>query len=214
MSDSNPPPSTASYLNSKVLSRYWFPVGQEINYDWVKAVCGVKVYGWTEQDVNSIVNKMKKDKTDVYSWAKGQIESKITSNIRLMGVDVSSWDSLKTLFKTNKSPEFAAKLWQACYGDFDETGWELELESKYMLMKGWTYEETSSPTKPRKGCLAHEITRCKCELLKAINKVGKRAHGGQIRVKRRGEEVNRTDKQKRRKKGTTLGCFNSLLELS
>ena len=206
------PPYVEKLLTGKELSRYWFPVGKAITKEYVKAVCGVQTYNWTDREYGVIMKKMARDKKEIYSYSKGQIESTILANIRKDGVEVATFSKLRDMFCTNSSPNFAAKLWTACYGSFDEKRWELEMEEQYMTLNEMTYEDKSYPDKIPKGCFAREISRCKCELLKSLNKAAKKAHGGQIRIKRMAEEVQGENKWKRRKKGEALGKFFNLVD--
>lgn len=201
------PPYVEKLLKGQDLSRHWFPVGKSISQDYVKAVCGVQTYEWTQREYEAVMKKMRRDKKDIYSYGKGQLESQILANIRKDGVEVGTFQELKEMFKDDDSPIFAAKLWKACYGSFDENRWELEMETEYMTMNGLTYEKKAHAKQVPKGCFARELSRCKCELLKSINKAAKRAHGGQIRIKRKSEEMDQENRWKRRKKGETLGMF-------
>ena len=158
------------------------------------------------------MKKMKKDKLDVFSYGRGQLESRMLRNIRDDGVDVGTFTELKEMFKEDESPTFAAKLWKACYGSFDGTRWELDMEKEYMQMNGFSYEKKDYMKQVPKGCFARELSRCKCEVLKSINKAAKNARGAQIRIKRKSEEMKEETRNKRRKKGETLCKFYNLVE--
>ena len=79
------PPYVEKLLTGKELSRYWFPVGKAITKEYVKAVCGVQTYNWTDREYGVIMKKMARDKKEIYSYSKGQIESTILANIRKDG---------------------------------------------------------------------------------------------------------------------------------
>lgn len=206
-------PAVQSILTSSVVSPYWFPVGSACNHEHIKFVFGVATYGWKEEDFAAILTRMQVDRASASSWAKARIERKIVNNMKEMGVNVSNFTDLRNVFKRNKAPEFAAKLWKGCYGMFDSDGqWELEMEQEFLQFVGWSYKCLDDGEKKLKGCVARAISVKKCELLKALNKAGKRSHGGEISKKRKSEEINEGTKFQRRIKGEPLGNFYNLLE--
>jgi hypothetical protein len=57
----------------------------------------------------------------------------VVENMRRQGEDVSNFAMLKIQWRNTGTEEFAALLWNACFGFFDsEPNWELELEEEYM----------------------------------------------------------------------------------
>ena len=196
-------------LTSSSISPHWFPIGVACNAAHIKFVFGTQSYGWKEDDYKALIDRMVKERTSAMSWAKAKLEQRLVENMKTLGVSATNFSSLRALFKEDCSSYFAAKLWQACYGMFDQTPMrETDLEKEYMQVTGISYS-ASDDGKQVKGCIAKIMTHTKNELIKSLNKAGKYAHGGTIRLKRRSSEVAEGTKFKRRKKGTALGLFFS-----
>ena len=71
------PPLVEKLLLGQELSRHWFPIGKGISRDYVKSVCGIQTYKWSDCDYEAVMKKMKKDKLDVFSYNRGQLESRM-----------------------------------------------------------------------------------------------------------------------------------------
>lgn len=199
-------------LTTKEIHRRWFEVGKKIDTEYVKQILGTKTCDMSADDIALIIARVKKDKADAFSWGKGEVEGLILKHMREQGVAVNSMVHLKTMWRQNGSAEFAALLWNACFGFFDSmVYWDQTLEDKYMDIVKLKYLPPAPGEKSSKGCIAKLITHCKVEFIKAINKIGLASHGGIIRLKRKPEEIEEGTKFKKRPKGEPLAAFTNLI---
>jgi len=190
----------------EAVSHSVFPVGKRINEDYVMQLYGMETQSWTKEQFAEAVENITRIRTEARSYAKGHCESRALTYVKNLGVDVSSMKELKRKFAEDGSTLFAAKVWAACYNPF-ENDWELEGEKECLAAMNLTYKESVTRVK---GCFARLFVDEKKEMCKAINKATVATHGGQIRMKRTREEVNRLGVHKKRKKGTAVGGWYSL----
>ena len=195
-------------VEKQSVSREYFPVGKEINEDYIKLLRGLACKDWTESDFQNAIADLQQQRNNARSWGKAAIEAMIVSQAKNVGLKIQNMSALKESFREDCSPNFAARLWSACYGAFDRMPrWEFTLEKQYMEFARLEYEEIQEGATDKKGCFARLFVEVKKEIIKSINRVGKSGHGGTIRVKRTSEEVKALGSAKRRKKGCTLGDF-------
>ncbi len=181
-------------------------MGKRINDDYVMQLYGLDTQSWTKEQFAEAVGNITRIRTEARSYAKGHCESRALTYVKNLGVNVSSMKELKRKFAEDGSTLFAAKVWAACYNPF-ENDWELEGEKECLAAMNLTYNESGARVK---GCFARLFVDEKKEMCKAINKATRGTHGGQIRMKRTKEEVNRLGVHKKRKKGTVVGGWYSL----
>ena len=86
------------------------------------------------------------------------------------------------------------------------------MENEYLGLHAKKYKPLPPGEKQTKGCFARLFSKAKVNLIKNINEMTKTTHKGQIRMKRRPEEIAEGTRWKRRQKGTTLGQFYNKME--
>ena len=176
---------------TRKISRQFFPVGVKIDKGYVKQLHGLESQAWDEATLKKIILDLQRQRADAKTWGKQELESRIVQEMKRYGVAISTMMALKTQFRENSSPVFAARLWMAVYGYFDENPrWEQAMESDYLKMNCLAYDDWVGGDKgPPKGCVARLFSECKKEIIKAINRYGDGSHSGRIRMKRTKEEV-------------------------
>ena len=204
------------------VSKDYFPVEKSIDIQWTCSALGHEALGKQQQELEQLRQRLVQLRADAMSWGTQQVKGIITENAQSRGIACLSFKGLTALWKKDSSPEFAAKLWYSCYGDFEDAPkWEENLEEEYM--KHIQYEYMDDPTdcegdkRARKGCFARLFSHCKNHIIKGLNRAtsGPKGHGGSIRLKMTKEEAKAAKndpkmKNKKRKKGTTKGNFYNL----
>lgn len=197
--------------SASLISRQYFPVGGKIDEGYVKQLYGEASIWWGEKEFTSAIAELKGERTNARTWGKQKVESMVMAAMKVQGVKIHTMTGLKTEFRNDGSPEFAAKLWNGCYRSFDDApNWENEAETEYMLMNCLAYHALKEGETETKGCIARLFVDVKKEVIKALNRSTVLTHGGQIRMKRTPQEVVSQGKYKKRKKGTTNSSFYSL----
>jgi hypothetical protein len=214
----------SSFRNDLItISKDYFPIDKKIDTEWTCSVYGERAIGKSPEQLEQLKSSLWQVRKDAQTWGTQKVKSVIANNARARGIACTTFKGLTSLWKKDSSSEFAAKLWFACYGDFDLTPrWEETLEEEYMADNDYYYkeeeeceEDEDKPT--RKGCFARLFSHCKNDIIKGLNRStgGPKGHNGKIRMKLTKEEATAAKmdeklKNKKRKKGTTKGCFFTL----
>jgi hypothetical protein len=197
--------------SASLISRQYFPVGGKIDEGYVKQLYGESSIRWGEKEFTRVIAELKGERTNARTWGKQKVESMVMASMKVQRVNIHTMTGLKTEFKNDSSPEFAAKLWNGCYRSFDDApNWEIQSETEYMQMNCLAYNDLKEGETETKGCIARLFVDVKKEVVKALNRSTVLTHGGQIWMKRTPEEVVSQGRYKKRKKGTTNSSFYSL----
>lgn len=114
---------------------------------------------------------------------------------------VQSFRDVILSYKENKSDDHLKKIWEVAFGWFDTNeGWAKELADRFMKRYKWEYILENIPDKKRTYCVEQQITLIKVELVKYMNRAAKLAHGRQVGISRKGDEITKETKFEKRKK--------------
>ena len=164
---------------------------------------------WSHEELKYLVSRVTQMRKDATQWGNQKVETMIVSKMRDCGHSLNTWRDLKDAWKSTGELKFAARLWVACFGQFEGVeggGWERRLEKECMAQNGIRYKTNSAAGSAGvKGCFSKVFSRCKTDRMKALAGATKATHGGQIRKHRNASGINPQNMWKKRPKGDTLG---------
>ena len=196
-------------LTSMPISHDYFMIDKKLTIGHIQAVFGECTVNLSQATLEKLLKKVQSDKEDAGHWGRNQVQRRMVENLQALGVNnVNTWRGLLKAWKADGSKQMANRMWNACYGLFDrDTGWQDDMENEYMTMKGYRY--VSDADREKRGCFAKLFSSCKINSIKIINKVGRKSHGTEIRLKRTAEEIQKSTGGlfMKRKAGKTLGSF-------
>ena len=137
-------------------------------------------------------------KNDAKEWFRNEISKimvteiqsknlkwKIIRNNTTREISVRNIDDFIEKVEQDSSDEMMRIIFDVSHGCFDlQDDWQLSLEEKYMSQFNFQYSETSTHSHKSKGKGCFEIICCgeKTELVKRIQRAGKRSHGRYITI--------------------------------
>ena len=112
-----------------------------------------------------------------------KLKLKIIQNDTTREISVRNFDDFIEKVEQDSSDEMMRIIFHVCHGCFDlRDDWQSSLEEQYMRDFNFQYSETSTHLHKAKGKGCFEIICCgeKTELVKRIQRAGKRSHGKYI----------------------------------
>ena len=160
--------------------------------------------------------ELKRLKSDSKQWFRNEVckimvaeiqaknlTYKIIKNDSTKELPVRNFDDFIEKVEQDSSDTMMQNVFQVCHGCFDlNEDWQLKLEETYMKEFNFQYAESSSFSHKSKGKGCFEIICCgeKTELVKRVQRAGKRSHGKYITL-----ELPRKDNGRYRKR--KLGIY-------
>ena len=88
----------------------WFEARKKFDGEHVKQILGTRTIDMSNEEIDLIICRMKKDQEDVLSLGKGEVEGMVLKHIKDQGISVDSIYQFKNMWRETGSPEFAATL--------------------------------------------------------------------------------------------------------
>lgn len=190
----------------------YFLIDKRPTVQHVQQVFGEDLLDRTVEQLQELKEYVQAEKTDATSWGNVEVSHMIATHLVNQGLpNCATWAQVKKWWskKENGTVKNAKIMWRACFGSFDDLGgdWATRLETQYMKSKQWRYNVQNPSKNIRKGCFAMLFARCKVDKIKEINRWGNKTHGFEIILKRTKEDLEKTSKWKKRKKGQVICAF-------
>ena len=75
-------------VEKQSVSQEYFPVGKEINEDYIKRLCGLASKDWTKSDFKNTISDLQQQQNNARSWGKAVIKAKIVSQRKNVGLKI------------------------------------------------------------------------------------------------------------------------------
>ena len=199
VASSRPARPSGGRIASKVVPRDYLPTDSAILATHVASAYPDDYNKASEEQRQSWLNAMNKDRQDCRSWAAMKIEQMFVTEAREQGLDVHTVEQIKALWQKDGSDEMATKMFAIMYGQFDtRTSWGRDLETEYMR----DYANIVYSKEARSiGCFQSLITHKKCSMVVAINNATKTTHKRRINISRPKAMITDENRFKKRNKG-------------
>jgi hypothetical protein len=164
----------------------------------------------TPQAITEMLATIARHQAEVKSWATYTIQHMMCEEAARQNLtygptrrNVQSFADIRSSFKENSSIENLKKIWECAFGTFDRIPrWAKSLSDTYMSLHRWEYTLEKVKTNKRTFCVEQQISLCKVEMVKALNKAvcGIGGHGKKVRICRYKEEITHENKYQKRPK--------------
>ena len=168
-----------------------------------RTILGPRNNGNYEKSVAALISKMTTMKTDIRRWAKCRVRQIMVNNAVAAGIPVKVknfadirnwWKSLTSV--TQKEIDIIGFVEFGGFTDIKGLRWDAYLESEYMQMKNWVYEDNKATASnddglretEQKGFVASLIVNVKGDSVKQLQQGGMATHGYSVGVTRTEEE--------------------------